>query len=222
MSISETQVFTIPDLTLSQARVLDYHYHEGRMKRDRMVNFKTMVETLEARHNCGFWADATKLRDKFDPPMLLYEDGKPLLNAHRIHETFFRDPKPLYEAINAAERKAQVTLTPCPDVEGSVGVAMAQPSQTAGPSYKPGDVILQPDGSLAELCRGPKGLYLKPVAMKSEPDTPKPTTRARASGRRGAGARPVSKPTSRLAVVKGVNAPAKVTAKRPARGHEVA
>lgn len=114
-NLIDAPVLSYPDMSWEQAMVLLYHFEEGRKVRDRFVAWREMIDAMHKRHGFAAFGAGTYLRDVCNPPLLIFEKGKPLTDRHRIPELCFRDVDGFFAAINAAEAKAKKPLTPKPD-----------------------------------------------------------------------------------------------------------
>lgn len=156
----------IPELNLNKARVLAYWWEEGAKKPDRKVKFDDALKDLEKRYNCAFWHDAQALRDTGTPELLRYEPFRAEDNLLFLEETHFINPKPLWDAINAAEKAAGLKPTPIPG-KAVKGSAPDVGPLEAAPTHKVGDTIMQ-GGVLHQLVEDQGGkLMLEPIPVGS-------------------------------------------------------
>ena len=156
---SEGMSVPISKLTWEQAMILLYHYNEGRKQRDRRVSWDAMVAHCREKHGFAAYDAGTKLREEGNPTLLQFDPRQPLSNHHWLPRGVFNDPRPLFEAINAAEKAAGRPLTPMPDIHETVGVALAIPAEQAESRgrIQIGDIIAQPDGTVVRVIEGKDG-----------------------------------------------------------------
>lgn len=199
-------VLTYPsDLTWEKAMVLLHHYEVGRKTNDRMVRWREMIDAIYTQHGFQAFDAATELRENDSPTLLLFEPGKPHSERHRLPETCFRDPVPLFAAINDAERRhneryealhekyrndkaagkkvsepaiKKVLLTQMPSQEDTAGLGLTQ-AQPATAAMREGDVVM--NGSTpCELVRENGRMVLRPLAVMQPPEVAAPVGNDRA------------------------------------------
>lgn len=171
-------------LTWQDAMVLLYYYEQGRKSRTRMVPYREMVGNIHARYGFQAFHSADKLASAVSPILLRSDPEKPGSDQYRLPEICFRDPGPLFDCINAAERRhneaveneqkaiaearanpktkampeailSPVPITPKPGIGESIGVPLA--GETA-PSFG-GQIAI---GSIVQTERGPATVVVGP------------------------------------------------------------
>lgn len=201
---------TIPDtLTWEQAMVLLYHFREGKKTNTHWVRWANAERDIRSQFGFSFYEAADKLIESFDPPLLLYEADKREKNQHRLPRYFFRNPKPLFDAINAAENRhnaavdkyeaasaadrklmrnpgKRVPITPHEAGRAFSSTAPTAPAPAA-PTLNVGDLISTPQGP-ARVVMGDNGpeVELLPVkGAKTAPaaDTPPPSDPPKGAGK---------------------------------------
>lgn len=178
MALDPNTPITIPALTLEHARILEYHFHEGRRTKDRYVRVEACATAMHTMFGFSAHHWMTELVYGFEPPMLFFEPARPEKNVHKLDDRFFADPVPLFEAIRAAQQRAidearrqhelaakanpdlgefrcEIELSPFPDDQALAVSAERGPSGPA-PTLKIGDIVATKDGP-AELVRNPDG-----------------------------------------------------------------
>lgn len=183
-SLVDAQAISFPTLTWQHAMVLLYHHEEGRRTRDRMVSWGAMIQAMHDRHGFTAFDAATFLRDKAQPPLLLYERGKFAANVHRLPEICFRDPVPLFDAINAVCRDTGKPEHPIPSSVETLGYGGGGQQAQGASGYGYGSIVPTPNGP-AEIVRGEDGrpafrlLSSLPAVGESPDITPSNPMRAR-------------------------------------------
>lgn len=109
MPYNESETITIPALSLKEAYICLWFYHQGSIpnNRDRCGSWRECAAAMGARHPHPFapYDDMTKLRDTATPAILRFPAGQAGGDRHHLPMACFRDPEILFEAINDAERR---------------------------------------------------------------------------------------------------------------------
>lgn len=137
-----------PNLTLNQARVIEYFYREGAKNpenKHRTVNYLTMVDHMQRTYGFAAYSDFSDVAF-VNQPRLLEPDPRAAAthrttNDYRVVQGIHDDPTPLYEALNRLEAAAGVELTQRPAVVPAI--------DTKHQKLGPGDVVKTSDG---EMC----------------------------------------------------------------------